>query len=41
MIALVPLGTARVVVPVPDAWGTPGALVVVIVMVADISPGCY
>jgi len=46
-IALLPLDTARVVVPVPDAWGTAGALVLamvlvlVIVMVADIGPGCY
>jgi hypothetical protein len=45
-LALLPLRTMAIararVVPVPDAWGTTGALVVVMVMmVADIGPGCY
>lgn len=43
-LALLPLGTMAIararVVPVPNAWGTTGALVVVMV-VADIGPGCY
>jgi hypothetical protein len=32
---------ARVVVPVSHAWGTATLVVVVVVVVADIGPGCY